>query len=74
MSDPNVSVSCPKCGQPLAYRKTGRGRRTKGSVIYEEQEVHLYFCERDGFYTLWSDGSVTYTPSSFRKTEPSDFM
>lgn len=40
---------------------------------HDRVDVHLYFCERDGFYTLWPDGTVTYTPSGFRSTEPDDF-
>ena len=72
MSDPNVSVNCPRCGQRLVYRKTGIGRRLR-SPIQGDQEVHLYFCETDGFYSLWSDGYLRYIPSSVRQTEASDF-
>lgn len=65
--------NCPRCGEPLTYRKTGIGSRQKGNVRQDNQEVHLYFCDRDGFYTLWPDGGVRYTPSSYRPTELTDF-
>jgi hypothetical protein len=73
MTDTHPAVNCPRCRQPLNYRQTGVGTRQKGKTRYDNEEVHLYFCERDGFYNLWPDGRLRYVASSHRPTERSDF-
>ena len=65
-------VNCPKCGEALTYRKTGTGSYRKGNITRGDQEVKLYFCERDGFYSLWPNGRLKYVPSSYRPTTVSD--
>jgi len=72
MTDSHLPVSCPKCGEALIYKKTGIGSYQKGNVRRDAQEVRLYFCERDGFYSLWPDGRLKYVPSSHRPTTLSD--
>jgi hypothetical protein len=63
-SDPNLTANCPQCGHPLTYRNSGTGSWRKGTIDLTDQQVHLYFCEQDGFYSLWPDGTLKYTPSS----------
>lgn len=73
MLNTHPEVNCPRCGELLAYRTTGVGSRSKGDAHDENQDVRLYFCERDGFYNLWPDGRLRYLASSHRPTERSDF-
>ena len=42
-ADPNLSLTCPKCGLPVVYETTMR-------------DVHIYRCRRHGLMCLRPDG------------------
>jgi hypothetical protein len=69
VNNPDIAPDCPRCGQPLAYRCTGTGSRSKGDVTVGSVEVKQYFCEQHGFYSLWPDGLLKYIASGYRQTE-----
>ena len=72
VDNPDVAPNCPRCGKPLTYRTTGIGSRSKGGVTVGAGEVKQCFCEEHGLYALWPDGTLKYTPSSYRPTELAD--
>jgi hypothetical protein len=43
-----VPFSCPKCGQPLSVH----GSRLDTAPDGQPERIHIYFCFKDGFFTL----------------------
>ena len=59
--DPDMSHTCPRCGEPLVYRRRA-------------DEGHVYDCARDGCIVLRSDGTISAATDvgRFYEVEPKE--
>ena len=53
MSDPDLPLNCPHCGERLAYV---RSESAADAPLAESRETHVYACRRHGEYLLSPDG------------------